>query len=174
MKHGTGAVNFLTAAISQPRFSGSLFPSNQRSSQFIELAPDVSAFMSKSKPKHRINRHERPLLSVSTILILSGFLIGLTVGRSVGEDLSPYLLSCGLAGCLAFISLDLTAKLRTEEAQEEEQRQQEERLEKHVLSLSSIGFTLPPLHEESSSLSPDELREVLETVRQREVEEPVS
>ena len=38
---------------------------------------------------------ETRIISASTILILSGFLIGLTVGKIVSEDLSPYVLSCG-------------------------------------------------------------------------------
>ncbi|MCA9080860.1 MAG: hypothetical protein KDA58_09890, partial [Planctomycetaceae bacterium] len=97
-------------------------------------------------------------------------LVGLTVGRVVGDDLSPYVLACGLAGCLAFISLDLAATRRLEEEVEDEQRQTEERLDKHVLSLSSIGFTLPQ-SEESEILTDDELHEVFATVRQMELSE---
>lgn len=83
------------------------------------------------------------LLSTSTILILSGFLIGVTVGKLAADELSPYFLSCGLAGFLAFIALDIAATRRAEESANAEKRQMEERLDKHVLSQSSISFQLP-------------------------------
>jgi len=83
------------------------------------------------------------LLSTSTILILSGFLIGVTVGKLAADELSPYFLSCGLAGFLTFIALDIAAQRRVEESANEEKRQMEERLDKHVLSQSSISFKLP-------------------------------
>ncbi len=92
-------------------------------------------------------KSEQSLISTSTILIISGFLIGLTVGKIVAEDLSPYVLSCGLSGFLAFIALDLARVKREESEALEEQLIMEERLDKHVNSLSSIGFTLPPLVE---------------------------
>lgn len=122
--------------------------------------------------KRKSKLHDRPLLSASSILIVSGFLIGLTVGRIVGEDLSPYVLSCGLAGCLAFISLDMAATRRDEDAVEEDKRQQEERLDKHVMSLSSIGFTLPPAQEEDMRVLADkELLDVLDSVAELRLEE---
>lgn len=91
-------------------------------------------------PKQR----EQTILSTSTILILSGFLIGLSVGKMVAEDLSPYVLVCGLSGFLAFIALDEVAARRRDEQWQEEQQQREDRLDKHVHSLSSFSFTLPP------------------------------
>ncbi len=84
------------------------------------------------------------LISNSTILILSGFLIGLTVGNIVSDSLSPYVLSCGLSGFLAFIALEFTGSQRDEQAAHEEQVQVQSRLDRHVMSLSSISFTLPP------------------------------
>lgn len=94
---------------------------------------------------------EKPLISASTILILSGFLIGLTVGKIVNESLSPYVLSCGLAGFLAFIALELTSTQRQEQSAHEEQVHVQGRLDRHVLSLSSMSFTMPD--EPSSPLS---------------------
>ncbi|MEZ6058536.1 MAG: hypothetical protein R3C01_17685 [Planctomycetaceae bacterium] len=107
------------------------------------------------------------MLSASTILIISGFLVGLTVGKIVAEEISPYVLSCGLAGFLVFIVLDQTANRRVVELQEQEKNQMEERLNRHVNSLSSVGFTLPPaknnLQELAEELSRDgaESRDVL-------------
>jgi len=80
---------------------------------------------------------ERPLISNATILILSGFLIGLTVGKFVAEDLSPYVLACGLSGFLAFIALELAAERRTNEANRREQQSVARRLERHVVQQPS-------------------------------------
>lgn len=104
--------------------------------------------MAKPRRKSKNTGEAPPLLSASTILILSGFLIGLTVGRMVGNDLSPFVLACGLAGFLAYLGLDVAATRRKEELEAEEKRMMESRLDKHVMSLSSIGFVLPERVEE--------------------------
>jgi hypothetical protein len=88
------------------------------------------------------NKGETKLISASTILILSGFLIGLTVGNVVSESLSPYVLSCGLSGFLAFIALEFTGNQREEEEAHEEQAHVQGRLDRHVMSLSSISFVM--------------------------------
>ena len=88
-------------------------------------------------------KDENPLISASTILILSGFLIGLTVGKIVSESLSPYVLSCGLAGFLAFIALEFAGTRREEEEAHVGQVHVQGRLDRHVMSLSSMSFTLP-------------------------------
>ena len=98
---------------------------------------------------------ERPLISASTILILSGFLIGLTVGKIVNESLSPYVLSCGLAGFLAFIALELTGTQREEQSAHEERVHVQGRLDRHVLSLSSMSFSMPG-ESSSRNLEPSE------------------
>ena len=82
---------------------------------------------------------ERPLISTSSILILSGFLIGVTVGKIVAEDLSPYVLACGLSGFLAYIALDIAATRREEEAAAEEIRHVHGRLDRHVSSINTPG-----------------------------------
>ncbi len=103
-----------------------------------------------------MTKGERPLISASTILILSGFLIGLTVGKIVNESLSPYVLSCGLAGFLAFIALELTSTQREEQSAHEEQVHVQGRLDRHVMSLSSMSFTMP---DEPSSRHPHSMEE---------------
>ena len=95
------------------------------------------------------NKGETQIISTSTILILSGFLIGLTVGKIVSESLSPYVLSCGLAGFLAFIALELTGTQREEKIDQDEKVHVQTRLDRHVLSLSSMSFKMP---DESDSL----------------------
>ena len=88
-------------------------------------------------------KREHHVVSTSTILILSGFLIGLAVGKSVSESLSPYVLDCGLAGFLAFIALEFTSSRREEEEAHVEQVQVQSRLERHVLSMSHPGTDHP-------------------------------
>ncbi len=92
---------------------------------------------------------ETQIISASTILILSGFLIGLTVGKIVSESLSPYVLSCGLAGFLAFIALESQGTQREEKIDQDEKVHVQTRLDRHVLSLSSMSFKMP---DESDSL----------------------
>ena len=97
-----------------------------------------------------MSRRQKPeLISNSTILILSGFLIGLTVGKIVSESLSPYVLACGLSGFLAFIALEFTGTQRDEQAAHEEQVAVQNRLDRHVMSLSSVSFTLPSSKEDA-------------------------
>lgn len=86
---------------------------------------------------------ERPLISNATILILSGFLIGLTVGKIVADDLSPYLLSCGLSGFLAFIALELAAERRIEELTNADRGYVAKRLDRHVGSRSAASYPVP-------------------------------
>jgi LDH2 family malate/lactate/ureidoglycolate dehydrogenase len=87
-------------------------------------------------------KNEHHVISNSTILILSGFLIGLTVGKMVSESLSPYVLACGLSGFLAFIALEFTGTRREEEEAHSEQVQVQSRLDRHVMPLSHLGFVL--------------------------------
>lgn len=94
--------------------------------------------------KDRKQSRDVQVISVTTILILSAFLIGLAVGNVIGTELEPYVLACGLCGMLAFIGLELAAFHRKMLAIEEEKRHIEDRLDRHVLSQSSSGFALPP------------------------------
>lgn len=99
---------------------------------------------------------ERALISTTSILILSGFLIGVTVGKLVADDLSPYVLACGLAGLLAYIALDIAATRREEEAAEEEIRYMHGRLDRHVMSINSAGNgSVPPLSQDPDPPSLD-------------------
>ncbi len=75
----------------------------------------------------------RPLVSVTSLLILSGFLIGVAVGQGVADDLSPYVLSTGLAGVLAYLGFDCAATRRRERALLREQQQLMSRLNRHVV-----------------------------------------
>ena len=87
---------------------------------------------------------DKPLISVTSVLILSAFLIGMAVGNVLAAELEPYVLTCGLGGLLAFLGLEM-AGLRRKLAQVEvEKRHLETRLDRHVHSQSNAGFVLPP------------------------------
>ena len=64
-------------------------------------------------------------------LLLS--LIGVAVGQGVADDLSPYVLSSGLAGVLAYLGFDCAAMRRRERELLREQRQFMSRLSRHVV-----------------------------------------
>jgi hypothetical protein len=76
------------------------------------------------------------LISTSTILILSGFLLGMAMSSPLG-DLSFYITMCGLYGIVSYLALELAAVRRLQEEVAREQAQMERRLERHV------NFTVP-------------------------------
>jgi len=88
--------------------------------------------MSRQRSRRLKNPDNRPLLSVCTILILSGFLIGLSTSRLIDGEMGTYLLLSGFVGILSFIALDHVRTLRRKQAESEEQMFVEERLERHV------------------------------------------
>lgn len=73
-----------------------------------------------------------PVVSATSILIFSVFLIGITIGQGIGEELSPYVLSCGLAGMLAFMGLDLAQTRRRERELLRERREMVARFNRHL------------------------------------------
>ncbi|WP_437226331.1 hypothetical protein SH661x_004528 [Planctomicrobium sp. SH661] len=71
------------------------------------------------------------MLSTSTILILSGFLLGMSVAHPLG-DLSFYIFTCGLTGLVAYLTFEMTG-LRNERTMiRHDQRLMEARLLRHV------------------------------------------
>lgn len=74
----------------------------------------------------------RELVSGTSILILSGFLIGMTVGRTVNEELSPFVLAAGLAGLVSFIGLEVSRARARERQALAEQETVTSRLQRHV------------------------------------------
>lgn len=89
------------------------------------------------------------MISSASILILSGFVIGLAVGKYVVAELSPYVLSAGLAGVVAFLVCDRVATRRRELQLLEERRQLVGRLARHVMHSQGGASTMP--HAESSA-----------------------
>jgi hypothetical protein len=85
---------------------------------------------------------KRPLISSTTILILSGYLVGLTVGSSSADSWASDVLACGLAGFLAFVALQLVAERKIEDAVRRERAQLTARLNRHT---EVRDVKLPPL-----------------------------
>jgi flagellar biosynthesis component FlhA len=86
----------------------------------------------------RMEERESPVLSTSTILILSGILIGLALAQPL-EDFTFYLLSCGMAGLLAYLVFDVKALHRAQSQAQQEQRQMESRLDRHVACMTPLS-----------------------------------
>jgi hypothetical protein len=72
------------------------------------------------------------LLSASTVLILSAFLIGTSLGGFLDSELSKCVLLSGLAGVVAFIALEILAFRRRQRAIQDDQKLVEDRLQRHV------------------------------------------
>ncbi|WP_437186663.1 hypothetical protein SH668x_000010 [Planctomicrobium sp. SH668] len=74
------------------------------------------------------------LISNATILILSGFLIGISVAQPLG-DFGFYVFACGSAGMIAYLALEVIG-IRKNQVEVEEQQLVVDRLLKHVNSTS--------------------------------------
>lgn len=85
--------------------------------------------------KHETIALGSSMISTSTILILSGFLIGLSIGQGAADEISAYVMACGVAGLLAFIVFDTANARRMLELERRDREQVEDRLSKHVHGL---------------------------------------
>ncbi|MFV0444875.1 MAG: hypothetical protein ACK5Q5_14985 [Planctomycetaceae bacterium] len=108
------------------------------------------------------HRDERRIISHTTVLILSAFVIGMAAGNTLGTELEPYVLACGLTGIVSFIGLEVAAFRRKIKAIEQEQRHVEGRLDRHVLSQSNAGFCLLQTEEPAIHLKKEAVDESAE------------
>jgi hypothetical protein len=80
--------------------------------------------------------HDTHVLSHSTILILSGFLIGIGAGKAATPALENVVLLAGIGGLIAYIGLDSAARRRnqraTQAAVEKATQALEERYTRHL------------------------------------------
>lgn len=89
--------------------------------------------MNRPQDHPRKNRLEyRPLLSLSSVLILSGFLVGMVASRLISPDLQNFVLATGVVGIISFVALDHVKVRRRHEAEHDEQVYVEGRLLKHI------------------------------------------
>lgn len=93
------------------------------------------------------HKKEINLISSSTILILSGVIIGVAFNQFIHDGLLPYLVAVGVSGILTYIIFDLAASRRALAILEAEREQVEGRLDKHMFSLTNYGFALPSTDE---------------------------
>lgn len=71
------------------------------------------------------------LISTTTILILSGFLIGMSFAQPLG-DLGYYVFNCGLTGLIAWMTFELTGVRQDHHELRRGQLLMEARLMRHV------------------------------------------
>lgn len=91
------------------------------------------------------------LISATTILILSAFLIGTSLGGFLEEELSRRVWWSGVAGMVAFVVLEALAFRRRRRTQENEQKYVEDRLQRHV----SFRVVPEPLSDHTRSVARD-------------------
>ena len=123
-------------------------------------SPDVS-------PQRPNRPDKRPLLSVCTVLILSGFVLGIAVSAQMSVPVRTFIILSGLTGLLAFLGLDSAAHRRRRQLEQREKEYLEHRLVKHV---DSGEFRLPdqPDHEELLAIA----REATESFNLDELGQP--
>lgn len=107
---------------------------------------------SDDQPRRPERPDSRPLLSVCTILILSGFVLGMAVSSQLSGELRTVIILAGLTGLLAFLGLDSAAFRRRQQLERQEQEFVEHRLVKHVDSCEITAADLPD-HEELLDLA---------------------
>lgn len=122
--------------------------------------------MSQPRPSRRvvqrpIRGERRPLLSLCTILILSGFLLGMSIGTELSGSLRVYVSLAGLVGMVSFLGLDHVAARRRTQLELKEQEYIESRLVKHVDSNAEMDISTEELmklaREATESVDLDEL-----------------
>ncbi len=96
-----------------------------------------------------------PLVSITSILILSGFLVVAPLAEIVAAELSPFITACGLVGILAFIGLQLASERRDEQSRIACVAKTHRRLDKHLTTQLvppiSLDFDGDPLADLFSS-----------------------
>ncbi len=93
----------------------------------------------------------RPLISATSILILSAFLVAAPLAELATEELSPLIVGCGLVGLLAYIGLQIAAERREHQGRVDGQNRAHNRLHKHLatplIPPLSLDFDGDPLAE---------------------------
>jgi hypothetical protein len=89
----------------------------------------------------RIKRPPRPdrspVLSACSVLILSGFVLGMSIGSELPGEFQVMICIAGLTGLVAYIGLDHVAARRRANAARREQDYFHERLERHIEAAES-------------------------------------
>ena len=123
---------------------------------------NLSVLLNQDNTEQRA-RGRRPLVSRTTILILSAFLIGLFAGRTTDPDLRMLLYLTGAAGLVSYVGLGHLARRRRERSQQRALKKAAERLETRVSR--HVPRHIPGLTTQSSSASSDVDRQYIPVVR---------
>jgi len=86
----------------------------------------------RRRSSRKADEPERPLLSHSSVLVLSAFLIGVVVHHAAPPQLEPLLFGAGAVGLFAYLWLDIAAARRRERDEELAQEKIERRFESQV------------------------------------------
>jgi hypothetical protein len=125
-----------------------------------DIPPDGDVSQPKSKTRSMPHRTDtavqrppradrRPILSVCTVLILSGFLLGMTAATQLTTEFRVLITITGLTGVVAFIGLDHVSLRRKLNRERAEQAYMENRLVRHIIS----GDTAITDHDELMALA---------------------
>ena len=92
--------------------------------------PAVQAI--KKKRARRKQKNRKPLITHSTVLILSGFLIGMVFRRMVDPSIEVYVFAAGLIGVFCYLGLDWLARRRQQQAAQLELERTNHELERRI------------------------------------------
>jgi hypothetical protein len=88
---------------------------------------------SASRQNDRPPRPDRsPVLSACSVLILSGFVLGMSIGSDLPSQFQVMICIAGLSGLVAYIGLDHVATRRRANAARREEDYFHTRLERHI------------------------------------------
>ncbi len=112
--------------------------------------PAVQVIKKKTARKKR-QKDRKPLLSHSSILILSGFLIGVVVRRMANPSVEVYVFAAGLIGIFCYLALDRLAQRRQQRAERIELEQAnnnlDRRISRHIPQEPQVRSSRPlPVH----------------------------
>ena len=85
------------------------------------------------RPNQRPPRPDRsPVLSACSVLILSGFVLGMSIGSDLPSQFQVMICIAGLTGLVSYIGLDHVATRRRANAARHEEDYFHNRLERHI------------------------------------------
>jgi len=98
-----------------------------------------------------------PVISTTSILILSGFLVLAPLTDLAEQELSPFVMGTGLVGLLSYVALQVAAERRAFQDRVADQVAAHRRLNKHltapILPPISLNFGSDPLAELFSDIA---------------------
>jgi hypothetical protein len=125
-----------------------------------------SSFILHPMAKPGVASPRRPLVSNSSTLVLSAFLIAAAAIELAADEVGIYVLACGLTGILAYIGLEAARERRTQRAIAAREEEAHRRLNRHLttpiapLPLNFDGDPLGELLDSPTTTSPEATRPI--------------